>query len=658
MYILTVIPIARGVFAETLSYFSSEDIPLGSIVFVPIRNREVPALVTVVTKASREKAIIKSSDYALRKLSRIKPKKIFTDAFLRAAELTSRAHAEGLGETIKALIPKVILEGYLDGVLTPPKEHATKKQANFFAIQSDIKMRLEEWKRFVRESFVRHESVFICLPTEEEVERVSTELKRGIENYTFVFHGSITKKRLLAECQKTALEKHAVLVIGTPQYLTIPRFFATIILDEEHVRSWKMFIRPMLDFRIFAEAYALAQGARLIFGAPILRPETHRRIASGEIGTFGRIDSRARKDLKTAIIDPREEEKQMRETSDKRTFQILSKKIREILGEASKQNEKVFLLVARKGLAPITSCADCGTIVRCGVCDAPLVIHYIKGVKTSEEKSEPDPDTRIFSCHSCGFIRRPEEGPHETCRVCGGWRLVPLGIGIERVIEEVAVLFPDIPRFVLDGDHAKTRVQARKIADSFEHSLKENVLGKKSGAILIGTPMATTYLPPVEHSIIISIDSLFAIPDFRMNERVFALILALREKSSRSVSVQTRMSDPTVISQALEGELAQFTENELALRKHFGYPPYGTIIKIVLKGSRAEIPEKMNRLKEFLRNYAPTIFPTMTRGERGLFRMHAILKLSEGVFPNEILQAKLRTLPREFTVEVNPDHLL
>ncbi|MEK7538987.1 MAG: hypothetical protein AAB552_04055 [Patescibacteria group bacterium] len=660
MQILTVTPLARGGPQGSLTYFSKDPAPVGSLVMVPLRSREVPALVLASNDASNAKASLKSSDYTVKKIARLRPRLIFTDAFIEAARETAQGSAQDFGETLFALTPKTILDAYVSEALEPiKKDDALKpdKKSKIRAIQTSTVLRGEAWKRLVRESFVRHESVFICLPTALDVERVAEELKHGIEDYTFAFHSNLTKKRLLADWKKATEEQHAIVVIGTPQYLMLPRAWSTVVIDEEHSRAWKTIAPPHLDMRITAEHYAQHLGATLIFGAPCLRPETHVRITSGEIYEFDRIDTHARKNdqgaqpLETAIIDPRPEEKQIKMDSNKRTVAVLTERIRQTIEQAVVNNERVFLLAVRKGLASVTACGDCGTLVRCKVCEAPLVIH-----KKTNRKDEPagDQSPYVFSCHSCGNVRTPEAGLHETCTNCQSWRLEPLGIGIERIEEEIAKLFPDTPCFTLDGDHAKTRSQAKKIISQFEKACD----AKKQGAILIGTPMAVPYLSTMEHTAIISLDSLFAIPDFRMSERIFALVLALREKTSASLLVQTRTDDTTLLVQALDGNLAEFMQNELALRKAFSYPPFGTIVKVTIRGSRATLPTELERLKEFLSDYAPIAPGICTREPKGLFRMHLILKLADTAWPNETLTKKLRALPRGFMVEVNPDHLL
>ena len=684
MQIITVAPIIRGALQGSLTYFSKENLDIGTVIMVPVRTREIPAIVLGTCEASHAKESLKSSEYAIRKILGAKPKHIWTPSFLKAAEHVANFSAQKLGETILALTPKTILDAHLDGQFASRShsEHdeTTAKQKRGVreplaplelgsrcapsrpltgqAIQGDTKTRLDAYQGLVRESFVKHESVFICLPSEEDVERVGRELGRGIEEYTFVFHSGITKKRMLEKWDKATAEKHAVLVVGTTQYLNLPRYFKTIVLDEEHARGWKTIMRPLLDLRIFVEKYAKENNSSFIIGAPILRAETSERVKTGSIGEFGRVSLHIRSDVKTEIIDPRIEEKTLRENTGRRELVILSNPVRELIHNAAAHREHVLLIASRKGLAPITSCGDCGVLVKCPACSTPLVIH---------KKESNGEVSQVFICHACGFMRAPENNVNETCPNCKGWRLQGLGIGINRIEQEVALLFPNVPVFILDGDHAKTRAQAKKIVTQFE---------KSAGSILIATPMAIPLLNTVEYTAIVSIDSMFAIPDIRMSERIFALILALREKTINKFFIQTRADDTTILKQALRGDLATFAENELSMRKTFAYPPYGTIIKITLRGKHADVANEMERLKTFLKENNPLVPGAMAReparhslslkgssramagGPKNIFRMHMILKLDENSWPDSKLLAKLRTLPPQFTVEVNPDHLL
>lgn len=638
MFVLTALPIIRGTLKGTLTYFSKTPVKTGYLVTVPLRGRDIPALVVESSDARNKKIILKNSDYTVKKIIHTKPYLLWDTSFIKAARETSIASIQEFSEILLSLTPKVILDTYANGnrVKRPLKKQissALSSPSRTLAIEGSKSARIDFYKSIVHKSLQQNESVFICVPNQSDAEKVANEFSET--KIHFIFHSGISKKKLLKQWEEVLALTRPIVVVGTPQYLSLPRHFATIILEEEHSRLWKTFMRPFFDMHFFVEAFARATSSALILGAPILRLETHYKILNGEIEL---VSPRAETRKESLLIDPRIEEKEIKERTGSRTMQIFGKEIRSIIKHAQKNDEKVFLLVARKGLAPLVVCGDCGTIIHCPRCGKPLVLH-----KKTDERS-----TRIFSCHSCGFKRVPEDGEHETCPVCGGWRLETLGIGVERVEDEVKKLFPSTEHFIIDGDHTKTPASARKTMALFEQSKK---------GILIGTPMAIPLLPTISTTAVISLDSLLAIPDFSMNERIFALILALREKTKRKLIVQTRVDNTVLFEQALKGDIESFVKEELAVRKAFSYPPYGAVIKITLRGARAQIPIEMQKLRTFLSEYNPLAPQTMTRKEN-VFQMHMILKLKKEVFSDKKLYSKLHSLPPQFTIEVDPDNLL
>lgn len=655
MKLLTVVPIAKGILHDRLTYFAKEGAPLGTVIMVPLRSREVPALVLEVSDIAPTKTVLKTSDYAIRKIARIKPITIWDPEFIRASDITARYHAQHFGEVLISLTPKTILDALIEGTISVPAKKASEEPDARFrisAIQADTQTRLESYQRLIRESFAQNKSVFICLPTELDVERVSKTISRGIEDYVYELSKSTSKKKLLSAWEKIHREPHAIVVIATAQYLSINRHFSTIIIDEEHTRAWNTIVEPHIDLRLFIESFARESKSSLLLGAPILRAETHARIEDGTIQEFGRLFTRARLPdrvipLETILLDPRADERDEKERTRRRSaFKMFSKQTESLMRDAQEAKESVFLLASRKGLSPTTICGDCGTTIKCPACESALVIH---------KKTD---GTNIFSCHACGMIRMPEDGDHEVCPNCKGWRLEGLGIGVQKIEEAVRAVSPNTPIFTFDGDSVKTQAQAKKLIAQFEKAREERL-----APVLIGTPMAIPYLGEADHTIIVSIDSLFAIPDIRMNERIFALILALREKSAHTLTVQTRMDDTHLFIQALEGELSEFTKEELSLRKAFSYSPYGTIIKITIRNKKELVQKEITNIQEFLKPYNPITPPTMSKNAQGLFQMHVIIKLPLGFWGSSqeearVLLAKLQSLPRQFSIEINPDHLL
>jgi len=88
MKIINVIPLSRGIFKETLSYFASKDIPVGSIVTVEVRKKNIGALVVSTEDAEKVKTKIRTSSYQMKKIEAVAVKYFFLPQFVKAAKET------------------------------------------------------------------------------------------------------------------------------------------------------------------------------------------------------------------------------------------------------------------------------------------------------------------------------------------------------------------------------------------------------------------------------------------------------------------------------------------------------------------------------------------------------------------------------------------
>ena len=249
-------------------------------------------------------------------------------------------------------------------------------------------------------------------------------------------------------------------------------------------------------------------------------------------------------------------------------------------------------------------------------------------------------------CHKCGERRSAEE----MCVVCGGWRLTPLGIGIDRVAEEFRTRFPEIDIFQIDADSTKTVKQISETLQRFKN---------KPGSVLLGTESALLHLSDkVDHVAVASLDSLFALPDFRIQEKILYLLIRLRAAATRSILVQTRKPEEKVFEYGLKGNLSDFYRATLEERKKFKYPPFSILIKLTIEGKKDKIAETMAKTQEGLMPYEIDVFPAFTATVKGNSIIHGLLNVETHSWPDPILIAKLRSLPPNVLIKVNPETLL
>ncbi|MCC2630941.1 MAG: primosomal protein [Candidatus Paceibacter sp.] len=632
MNIVHVVPITRGIGKETLSYFTASEVKPGSIVKVPIRTKSVPALVVSVEAASDLKAELKSSPFSIRKIGKLHMLPIFLPAFIDAAKDAAEYFASSTGSVLASITSRGILEQsekITEKEITSVEHAVAEVTHEPYALQADEEERIAHYKSLIREQFAKKRSIFFCLPTIQDTKKIFDQLPKGIEEYTHVLNSSLSKKDLITTWNKILDETHPVLIIATGSFIGIPRRdIGMIIIERESSTSYKLQTRPYLDIRTFAEFFARRIQAKLIFGDLLLRTETLWRTKNGEMAELSPLKFRSMSTAKDVIIDMKKYK-----LLDTPEFRIVSDDLEELIRRNKEQNENMFIFAARRGLAPLTVCGDCATTVLCHRCNAPITLHRGR-------------EGNFFLCHRCGERRSAEE----RCRVCGSWKLTTLGIGIELIEDVLKNMFPEVKIFRMDKDSVTTHKQALALVSQFYNA---------PGSILLGTEMALLYLEKtIDNAGVASIDSLFSIPDFRVNERIMNILLKIRSITQKTFVVQTRSRDQHIFDYATKGNLMDFYREEIDERKKLNYPPFSTLIKITIKGPKDRTVQDMNMIQKNLHEYEPVVFPAFIDTVNNKSIMHALIKINHTDWISKPLLEKLLALPPYVSVNVDPESLL
>lgn len=620
MYLITVIPIATGVGKETLSYFSTQDIKLGMVISVPVRSKEVKALVVSVVSAEEIKGEIKELAFELKKISSPAATVLFPEFVIQSAKETATYHATTIGNVLKTIVPSNFLS-LPYGIFSKEKNKVQAFEA--LAVQLPNEERFDMYKTIIRESFAKKESVFLVVPTEDGIERCFQELSKGIEKYTYKPQKATTPSLLVETVKRLGTETHPVLIIGTYKAsVYLPNTTKTILIEEESSRHYKDIKRPFLNGKVYLQILGKLLGAKVIYGDELLSIETYGQVIKGVISEYTRLTHKINKPLKTLVVEQKKED----------GFKVLSKELEEMILFNQKEKEKMFLFVPRNGLALQTICLDCGTSIQCESCEAPLVLH--------EQKKG-----RIFICHHCGYKKTVEV----LCKTCGGWNLKGYGVASSTVKEAVETITGE-PPYLLDKEHATTKKQEGIMLKNFE----------ATGGILIGGERALGLLKEniLSYAAFISFDALLSLPDFRVEEKIMHLVTEMKKKTSACLLLQTKNPEQKIIELGLRGEVGDFQRRELLLRKKYGYPPEKLLIKITITEEKEKAKKISAFVLETLTAYKPTLFPAFIKSRKGKTVAHILLKVDPETYPDEILINKLLPLPPSIAINVSPQSLL
>ncbi len=653
MYIVTVIPIQKGFQRENLTYFSPTEIPLGSIVSIPLRSKTADAIVIDVESARDLKYDLKKADFQLKKIVSVKGSSPFSNSFFIACEKMKDYTVSNTGVIIKTLLPAVFLENVKDLKKIKKNEDEVKERESenvkqdkliFQALTPD---RMSWYRTLIREAFAKKQSVFICVPTRFDIEQLKIELTKGISQYVFSFHADLGKKNLINTYNSCINEPHPILIIGTGMFLSIPRHdIKTIIVEHENSDAYKQFNRPFIDIRTFAEILSSVDKIKLIFGDTLLRPDTLHRHDIGELGEVASPLFRLPQAERQMVIDMKE---QVDEKGAK-TFAVLSDTTQKMIAYAIEHNESVLLFTIRKGLAGVTVCHDCGSTLLCPTCATPVVLYGSK-----QRSATKIVNSRIFMCNKCGY----KDTTEVRCGICQSWNLTPLGIGTDRVYEEVRRLFPNSKIIQMDKETVPTDKEARIAMVEFY---------KNPGSILIGTEMVFSYInTEVTHSAIISLDGLLSIPSFNITQKILHIMEKLHEITKRNLIIQTRIPENPILEHILNGNVLPLYREDLKERKQFGYPPFKRLIKITFTGSAPDTEKARSFIDRYLGGYEPQIFSAFVGKVKGQYVTNTVIKIDPSLWPLPIddkktisthLSENLYRLSPAFAINVDPEDLL
>jgi len=319
-----------------------------------------------------------------------------------------------------------------------------------------------------------------------------------------------------------------------------------IVIDEEHDSSYKHEGDPRYDARHVATRRAQLAGAVLVAGSATPRPESYARLR--RITLPARVDGGALPAVEVLDMCG--------------VHGALHERTAAALGDLRRGGGKAIVLLNRRGWSNFLSCRSCGKVWGCPECDVALVLHRSEGV---------------ISCHHCGH----REATPPRCDACGSGSVARHGLGTERLEHELAAALGggDYPIFRLDADVAGAKGRAAAVLARFERA---------AAGVLVGTQMVAKGhdFDGVALGVVLDADATLRFPDFRAEERTFAMVAQLAGRAGRGgtagrVLVQTLAPTARSIVAAARHDSAGFLAGELSRREALRYPPYGELIRIV-----------------------------------------------------------------------------
>jgi primosomal protein N' len=656
MYILQVTPIASGLPENYFSYFSKDKILAGTLVEIKIRNRKIFGIISKVTPAKNQKMDLKTQNFILKKIER----KI-VDSFLpekMELSINNLSILLGIKESyiFESFIPKFILESptlFLDHDQEPViKKSIYKNKAFIF----DLKERVNYYREKIKKILTQKKSLVIFFPTINDLENMRKILEKDFVESLVYFHSGQTKKEQEKNIEKLKKE-NSVLILSTPSLLPFilkdKINLETVIIEKENSHNYfSHSTKKQIDARKIIQNISKDLELEIISAGEIISLETFKNLKKKDI-----FESEIKKSQEFKIVNMSKDQqkkvdlekrvKRISEKKDSKYDQVyFSDELVDKLENLKNQNEgKIFLYTKRKGLYTETICQDCNTILKCEDCDKPLILF------------NKNNGNREYVCTNCKTKKELNKEENLLCKNCGSWRMGTIGVGVEGIEKNLKEI--GWKTFVLDSKNANTKKKIKEIINAWQN---------EKLSILIGTDLALASFASdlkIDLTAIISIDSLFSIPEINIDEKIINLILEIKEKcqTKEKILIETRLPENNIWKYIKENDYKKFLEEEIKTREELSLPPFVNIIKFKLS-------EKELKLKNDIENLLGRIFKeekveknkivwwkeNVSKSYVGMF----MIKKEDFEFEEENiiyptnLAKKINTLLSDFRLEINP----
>ncbi len=370
-------------------------------------------------------------------------------------------------------------------------------------------------------------------------------------------------------------------IVGVRSAVFLPfRQLGLIIVDESHESSYKQFDpAPRYHARDVAIYLAHIHHGKTLLGSATPSLESYTNALQGKFGLVELNQRFHQAELpEIQIADIRSEKKKKTAIGEFTSVLI------EALKSTIEKGEQAIIFQNRRGYSNYLTCEDCGYIPDCPRCAVSLTYHQYKNQ---------------LNCHYCGH----KQAVPLVCPACGGTRIHTVGIGTEKIEEELKLILPEARIQRMDLETTRAKYAYQNIIHDFE---KGNI------DILVGTQMVSKGLDFDRVSLVgvFDVDRMIHFPDFRSIERTFQLVTQVSGRAGRrdikgKVIIQTRDVDQGILKLIQQHQFLRFYQGEMFEREQYNYPPYTRMIHILLRSKDKKLTSETagylaNILKEDL----------------------------------------------------------
>ncbi len=565
-------------FDKVFTYFSvKERLEIGQVVFVPFGKKIETGIIW--------KKNVEKPNHEIKEITKVIENVILSNTSIEFIKWISNYTLAPLGSILKLFlinneivdceVEKLNDEKINPTIISLNKEQKNAKSKIIKSINQSNKPILlegvtgsgktEVYFEIVEKFLEDKKQVLIMVPEISLTPQLEARFKKRFGIDVLLWHSKISKKNRKKIWHQCFIGDQTI-VIGARSSLFLPfSNLGLIVVDEEHDSSYKQEDNIRYQARDLAIVRSKIENNFILLASATPSLET---INNVKINKYNHVYL-----SKQYSGTPLPEISLINLSLNKlERDKWISKSIIDEISKCIENNEQSLIFLNRRGYSPLTLCNSCGFRHECDQCSSWMVMHQHK---------------KIFLCHQCGAIKKIDL----NCPKCLEKDSIKfIGPGVERVAEELKLLFPKKNISIMSSDNVNTPNKIKKFIDD---------INNKNIDIIVATQiMAKGYdFPNLSLVGIVDADAGLFGGDPRAIEKTFNLLQQVGGRAGRGkklgkVLLQTYFPDQQIIKSIQSRERASFIERALEERKNFNIPPFGFMTSIIISSHKKPLASK------------------------------------------------------------------
>ena len=549
MKVLTFIPLTRQRGLDTLSYFSDQDFPIGSICDIPVRNRVIRAILCESHSPNEAKTSLRNQSFNLKPLTNVNILGQLPPEIVAASNEVAVDYAGTIPVILNSWLTK--LDSFNETLtIKPVPEASPLSKLTKFAKQQTKP--LHQWQTghaelltLVKRLTKNKDKTVAVIVADRNQQQALELIFKDIDHQ--VIHGKTTPKQLQKKLDCS-------FIITTGSFGPIASlFFDQVVIINPGGDSWRERRWPFVPWDAATSSVCSQLGRETYMWSTVLDATNWNHYTNGNnkskhyiVDTYVRSDNP--NNPNTTLVT--------RSSGQKSEIDIVfDRQSQTLIQKSLADNQKTLIYVTRNGLYPVLTCQDCRHTT------------YTKKFKEQIQRYQ------IATAINDWVDPNEVEEWVDRCEACGSWRLHPVALSLHQTKDALKQIIPNPESLTIIDSTLQSPAESKKLINNFFKDPESRIL-------LTTQRGAYNLTNQVDNTIIVSLDAALTSNSLSVETDMLRLLWHLEQITTKQLLVQTRLENNRVLDTFLSGAVRKYQTQGLAERQALQFPPFYTHIKI------------------------------------------------------------------------------